>query len=123
MSLVTSFKHYSIYTLRKSLGPMARPQRVLLITRASIANRPHQLTVSVLPLSSVDRKAESEIRVKIHCRSERGSAELDCNHFCAIDGMLPVLKADLILASGTPILAEEKREIGRKLASYLGFVR
>lgn len=102
---------------------MARPQRVLLVTRTSIANRPQQVTVSVLPLSPTDRKVESEIRVKIHCREERGSAELDCSHFCAIDGMLPMLKSDLILASGTDILDEEKREIGRKLAAYLGFVR
>ena len=120
MSSKISFKHLHVYTLRKSLGNLARPQQVLLITNAAVANRHHQRTVSVLPLSAIDRRVETEIRVKVLCRREGGSAELDATHYVAIDGALPMEKRNLILASATEILEVEKREVLRKLGMYLG---
>ena len=119
MSSKTSFRHLHIYTLRASLGNLPRPQLVLLLTNADIANRHHQRTVSVLPLSPIDRRVETDIRVKVCCPRDGGSANLSCNHFVAIDGMLPMQKSNLMLASATEILEVEKREVLAKLGRYL----
>ncbi|NJC27248.1 hypothetical protein GGR27_002761 [Lewinella antarctica] len=121
--MLTSFKPFHVYTLRKSLGSTTRPQRVLLITAPQFADRRQQETLSVLPLSAVNRPVESDIRVKILSPREGGSAELDCTHYCAIDGILPIQKINLIAHSGSEILEEEKREIRRKLGDYLGLSR
>lgn len=102
------------------MGPVARPQRVLLITDSEFLRRAHHDTVTVLPMSPLNRRADSEIRVRIHCRANKGTAVLDCDHWVAIDGLMPMDKGHLIVQSGTEIHELEKKAIRAGLKNYLG---
>lgn len=122
MSQITYFKQFHVYDLKAPLAPNSPISQVLLITADEFLYRRHQQVVSVLLLSPTPREAESEIRVKINCRSNGGTANLKHDAWVILDQILPMPKSNLMLVSGKEVAEVEKRELEEKLKNWLGLI-
>ena len=122
MSQATYFKQFHVYELVKPLAPNSPISLALLITADEFLYRRHQQMVSVLLLSPTPREAESEIRLKISCRSNGGTANLRCDCYAMIDSIVPMPKSNLKLVSGQEIAEPEKGELEEKLKNWLGLI-
>lgn len=120
MSQITSFRPFHVYTLRRPLAPNSPIRFALIITHEDFLYRHYQDIVSVLLLSPTPRATESDIRVKICCKGNGGTAHLPADHYVAVDSIFPLEKGNLILASGSEIHEREKEEIKAKVAVWLG---
>jgi hypothetical protein len=121
MPSVTSFKALHVYNLRKPLDPSGTLKYALLVTSGEYVHRREHQIVSVLILG--DRpsdRAESYIRVKIHCRDSGGTAHLAMNYYGAVDNIMPMPKSNLMVTSAKQITPAEEEDVRAKLKDWLG---
>ncbi len=121
MSQVTSFKTLHVYNLRKALDPSGTLKYALLVTSGEYAHRREHQIVSVLILSDRPRnRSESYIRVKISCRDSGGSAHMAMDYYGAVDNIMPMAKANLMVTSAKQITSAEEEDVRKKLREWLG---
>ncbi|WP_222936027.1 hypothetical protein [Neolewinella lacunae] len=90
------------------------------MTAEKFTTRHFQQNISVLALTPRDPGVEVDVRVKINCRGNGGSAALPEDHWVVIDSIFPLRKESLIVTSATPITDVEEREVRQRLRDWLG---